>query len=1077
MSNVKPLHLVVPLFLILTLLACGGVKHEDDRTGTDDKDRVVSAPLVVDMSEVERVVAELVDSVTAIASADLDGDGDIDVVAAASTGLVAWYENDGGLNPTFSAHVLVNAFTDEEALAIQSLTEAGVIAGARVAGALTLSDIDDDGDVDILSTSGRELNLFQNNGALQPSFLTHIIDTLAPGSWVTSIQVQDIDGDGDKDIAASYFGVVEVPVCWYEGVGEAELSFSKHALITDHFGVRSMQVIDFDQDGDMDVVTGGRSTIWLENNGAHKPEFTMRMIVEGASYILALQVLDMDADGDLDILALTNMTTNTGWDASLLWYEDNNINEEFTVNIIKTDLRGILGDFEAKDMDGDGDTDVLLSSVDQVILLENDGTAKTQYVEHIIAEGAENVSAVLAVDLNGDGNMEVVSALHDRDTVVWQSTASHQHYVIEGEGLVLDGRALLTYETPLGADGHLEYTVSSDSIFSVEQISGLLYLDKAPAFSTTGGNLYETLLSVTDGHYVLHHRIQLTVIADDGDDDNDGVLDAMDAFPRNAAEAFDYDGDGLGDNQDPDDDNDGVLDIWDSASLNELAFSLPQWNSSGDAGAPDLAVVAKFSVDSQYVWSAGSKVLSVDLDGDGLLDRFTINSQEAVWFPNVASTNQALADGLVFVQSDSPRKIDQITFLDFNQDGKLDALVRLVAYGSINSTNVVSLNINDAVLYLNIGTTEPAFVSYDIPNLQPLTQFLDMDGDGDIDLFSYNFDRKLLEWYENDGTLVPQFDLRHTLSISAHADNADDLQLEDVDGDGDLDVLSVSKRYGFIVWYENNQQQSLKDNRHVVGVSDDAIGLVAIGDMDLDGDMDFFAASSKTNSIVVYENTGLPSRNYTRRPLIGSEYDFLGLELKERSLKVDDLDGDGDPDIIWVSNFDANSALGAENNSVSLSWFENGGGTHPVFLRHVLQHGVEIALVDGVVYSSLYVDTQRDAANNTYINLTTNYFTPVWYATTKNNYRVQAGETLAFDMGATDADGNKLTYKIAHGPDAHLTHIFSIDESTGVITANDAPSVTSPEDANGDNVYTFWVAVSDGQATLHREVWVTVTPE
>ena len=49
----------------------------------------------------------------------------------------------------------------------------------------------------------------------------------------------------------------------------------------------------------------------------------------------------------------------------------------------------------------------------------------------------------------------------------------------------------------------------------------------------------------------------------DPDDDNDGVIDSIDAFPFNSNESIDTDGDGLGNNADTDDDNDGLADIYD----------------------------------------------------------------------------------------------------------------------------------------------------------------------------------------------------------------------------------------------------------------------------------------------------------------------------------------------------------------------------------------------------------------------------------------------------------------------------------------------------------------------------------
>ena len=50
----------------------------------------------------------------------------------------------------------------------------------------------------------------------------------------------------------------------------------------------------------------------------------------------------------------------------------------------------------------------------------------------------------------------------------------------------------------------------------------------------------------------------------DLDDDADGVADTLDAFPRDANESGDTDGDGIGNNADTDDDGDGVLDLNDS---------------------------------------------------------------------------------------------------------------------------------------------------------------------------------------------------------------------------------------------------------------------------------------------------------------------------------------------------------------------------------------------------------------------------------------------------------------------------------------------------------------------------------
>ena len=56
------------------------------------------------------------------------------------------------------------------------------------------------------------------------------------------------------------------------------------------------------------------------------------------------------------------------------------------------------------------------------------------------------------------------------------------------------------------------------------------------------------------------------------DTDNDGVIDANDAFPRDASETSDVDLDGIGDNADLDDDNDGVADTHDLYPLDPYHY-------------------------------------------------------------------------------------------------------------------------------------------------------------------------------------------------------------------------------------------------------------------------------------------------------------------------------------------------------------------------------------------------------------------------------------------------------------------------------------------------------------------------
>ncbi len=74
---------------------------------------------------------------------------------------------------------------------------------------------------------------------------------------------------------------------------------------------------------------------------------------------------------------------------------------------------------------------------------------------------------------------------------------------------------------------------------------------------------------------------------------------------------------------------------------------------------------------------------------------------------------------------------------------------------------------------------------------------------------------------------------------------------------------------------------------------------------------------------------------------------------------------------------------------------------------------------------------------------------------------------------ATDVEGDALTFSITGGADASL---FQIDPTTGALSFVAAPDFEAPGDADGDNIYTVTVAVTDENGAVAEEtIDVTVT--
>ena len=105
--------------------------------------------------------------------------------------VIAWYENDGDTNPTWTKN---------------DLSSTGFLDGPR---SVFATDIDGDGDMDFVlsSYSNDYIFLYKNNGAANPSWTrstvgSRIADGLPDG--VLSVIAADMDGDGDKDIVSLY---------------------------------------------------------------------------------------------------------------------------------------------------------------------------------------------------------------------------------------------------------------------------------------------------------------------------------------------------------------------------------------------------------------------------------------------------------------------------------------------------------------------------------------------------------------------------------------------------------------------------------------------------------------------------------------------------------------------------------------------------------------------------------------------------------------------------------------------------------------------------------------------------------
>ena len=408
---------------------------------------------------------------------DMDGDGDLDIVSASNwDDTIAWYENDGAVDPSWTA--------------------ADIDSNADGARGVYAADMDGDGDVDIVSASWLDDTIawYENDGAADPSWTAADIDTNSRGAQ--SVYVADMDGDGDLDIvSALYF---DSTIAWYENDGAADPSWTAADINTSLGGARDVQVADLDGDGDPDIVAIGYNDdviAWYENDGAADPSWTASQIaIDNAGQPTSVYVGDMDGDGDIDVL-----TTSQNY--TLTWYEnDGAANPSWTAANIATNL-GHPFNAHAADMDGDGDLDIILADTFKrpVVWYENDGAADPSWTTSTIDYNMTQLYAVYAADMDDDGDLDIVSADMADDTIAWYENVPVTLTDITGAscsispslpaGLSIDSSTCTISGTPTVETSNTTYTVTAVISGVTHQGSVRLSTCCTPALAVGGAHL------------------------------------------------------------------------------------------------------------------------------------------------------------------------------------------------------------------------------------------------------------------------------------------------------------------------------------------------------------------------------------------------------------------------------------------------------------------------------------------------------------------------------------------------------------------------------------------------------------
>ncbi|MEM7306471.1 MAG: VCBS repeat-containing protein [Planctomycetota bacterium] len=519
-------------------------------------------------------------------------------------------------------------------------------------------------------------------------------------------------------------------------------------------------------------------------------------------------------------------------------------------------------DLVAADLDGDGDLDLLSASSgdDLIAWFENLDGQGTFGGIRVVDEGADYAYSVAAEDFDGDGDLDVLAASLLDDTVAWYENT-------DGLGSFGAPRVIaLTSDEPrdahaadLDGDGDVDVLVASSDDGKVAWFENLDGLGNFGAEDVLDAGLVGA---------------QAVLPADvDGDGDTDVLAAATTASTIVWYENLD----GLGGfgaaqtvalttNQAPDLgaadlDGDGDLDVFSRAN------SQPLWveNTGGGAfGAPQL-----FFLDFGTVFALD--VDATDLDGDGDLDLLTSGTYYG--YSCALGWNRNLGGG-VFAPwvSLTAAGGQSLLMADLDGDGDPDAASEGCFAGVVwieNTDGLGALGGEHAIVPLAQGPRALATA--------------DLDGDGDLDALAASELDDRVSWFENtDG--LGGFELGAILT--AGADRAQWVRAADLDGDADPDVLYAAAGDDEVGWLRNADGLGTFGGELVIGASAGALRVEA-ADVDLDGDLDALSAAGFAG-MAWHENLDGVGTFGTPNALPGFA----------EALAPADVDGDGDVDVV-----------------------------------------------------------------------------------------------------------------------------------------------------------------------------------
>jgi hypothetical protein len=342
----------------------------------------------------------------AIASGDIDGDGLPDLAVGHSGGsgaphsITLWFQN----KATPGNFIKSELFVTYSPMGIK------------------LADLNGDNRLDIIVISGENISIYMQDSAINGEFPTEVTYKMPSGSSRNIAEAGDLNGDGKADIAAVNGKGVSI---FYQDPANARAFFS-NVTILENIGVTSLAIEDLNGDGLDDIAVSqylqNKVSVYLQDPSS------LGIFIDAGSYITSngpdyISIGDLNGDNELDIVV-------SGAKFISIYFQDLN-QPGILFGPTSYSLNDNLDEMEIGDLNQDGLNDIAVISYlsDSMLIILQDSLLPGTFLAPA-RYGSPTPFDITLGDFNNDNKLDIAVACSEIDYVYFQDSVNPGSYLL-----------------------------------------------------------------------------------------------------------------------------------------------------------------------------------------------------------------------------------------------------------------------------------------------------------------------------------------------------------------------------------------------------------------------------------------------------------------------------------------------------------------------------------------------------------------------------------------------------------------------------------------------------------------------